>query len=121
MRSRPYFNQYCVTCHNAKLLTGGLAIDKLDLHRTEANAETWEKVSRKLRAGLMPPAGAPRPERKSLDELAASNRETRSIAALPASPNPDRVPLHRHESRRVRERHPRSACGGCRRSHAAAR
>jgi len=37
-------NQYCVTCHNAKLKTGGLELDKLDLHRVDANAETWEKA-----------------------------------------------------------------------------
>ena len=52
-------NQYCVVCHNTKLQTGGLALDKLDLARAGANAETWEKVARKLRAGMMPPAGAP--------------------------------------------------------------
>ena len=64
-------NQYCVTCHNEKLKTGGLALDKLDLHRVGANAETWEKVVRKLRAGMMPPAGARRPDRQALDAFAS--------------------------------------------------
>ena len=63
-------NQYCVTCHNAKLKTGGLELDKLSLDRAAGNAETWERVARKLRAGLMPPAGAPRPDRHALDSLA---------------------------------------------------
>ena len=44
-------NQYCVTCHNAKLKTGGLAIDKSSLDRVAADWETWEKVVRKVRAG----------------------------------------------------------------------
>ena len=65
-------NQYCVTCHNTKLKTGGLELDKLDLQNVGANAETWEKVDRKLRAGMMPPAGAPRPDRHALDALAES-------------------------------------------------
>src|SRR5579863_5510341 len=87
-------NQYCVTCHNAKLLTGGLAIDKLDLHRAEASAETWEKVARKLRAGLMPPAGAPRPDRHALDALAGAVEDALDRAAA-EHPNPGRAPLHR--------------------------
>lgn len=87
-------NQYCVTCHNAKLLTGGLAIDKLDLHRAEGNAEAWEKVARKLRAGLMPPAGAPRPDRHALDTLAGAVEDALDRAAA-ANPNPGRAPLHR--------------------------
>jgi len=87
-------NQYCVTCHNAKLQTGGLALDKLDLRHTEVNAETWEKVARKLRAGMMPPAGAPRPDRHTLDALAGAVEEALDRAAA-ANPNPGRTPLHR--------------------------
>jgi cytochrome c551/c552 len=87
-------NQYCVTCHNAKLKTGGLELDKLDLHRVDANAETWEKVARKLRAGMMPPAGAPRPDRHALDALAAAVEQALDRAAA-ANPNPGRAPLHR--------------------------
>src|SRR3954470_13160850 len=49
-------NQYCVTCHNAKAKTGGLSLDGVSLDRVNGEAEIWEKVVRKLRAGLMPPA-----------------------------------------------------------------
>jgi cytochrome c551/c552 len=87
-------NQYCVTCHNTKLQTGGLALDKLDLARAGANAETWEKVARKLRAGMMPPAGAPRPDRHALDALAGAVEDALDHAAS-ANPNPGRTPLHR--------------------------
>ena len=87
-------NQYCVTCHNTKLKTGGLALDSLDLHRVDANAETWEKVVRKLRAGMMPPAGAPRPDRRALDALAGAVEGELDRAAA-ANPNPGRPPLHR--------------------------
>jgi cytochrome c551/c552 len=86
--------QYCVTCHNAKLQTGGLALDKLDLQHVDVNAETWEKVVRKLRAGLMPPAGAPRPDRHTLDALAGTVEDALDRTAA-ANPNPGRTPLHR--------------------------
>ena len=84
-------NQYCVTCHNGRLKTGGLELDKLDLNHVAANAETWEKVVRKVRAGMMPPAGARRPDRQALDGFAASVEN----ALDRASPNPGRAPLHR--------------------------
>jgi hypothetical protein len=87
-------NQYCITCHNEKLKTGGLELDKLDLNHVNANAETWEKVVRKVRAGMMPPAGARRPDRQALDAFAASV-ETALDRAAAANPNPGRTPLHR--------------------------
>jgi hypothetical protein len=87
-------NQYCVSCHNEKAKTGGLALDKMDLRNVGANAETWEKVVRKVRAGMMPPSGARRPERAVLDAFAASVEGALDRAAA-ANPNPGRVPLHR--------------------------
>ena len=54
--------RYCVTCHNERLKTGGLALDTLSLTDVPAGAETWEKVVRKLRTHAMPPAGMPRPD-----------------------------------------------------------
>ena len=59
---RAVLNQYCVTCHNEKLKTAGLMLDKLDYAHPGPNAEIWEKVVRKVRAGMMPPGGAPRPD-----------------------------------------------------------
>jgi hypothetical protein len=81
-------DQYCITCHNQKLKTGGLELD------VTPDAETWEKVVRKVRAGLMPPAGARRPDRKTLDAFAASVEDSLDRAAA-AHPNPGRPPLHR--------------------------
>ena len=59
---RPLLDRYCVTCHNARLKTAGLALDTLDLASVPAAAQTWEKVVRKLRTGVMPPSGMPRPD-----------------------------------------------------------
>jgi len=58
---RVLLNQYCVVCHNQRLKTAGLELDKLDTSHVADHAEKWEMVVRKLRAGMMPPAGMPRP------------------------------------------------------------
>ena len=86
--------QYCITCHNQKLKTGGLELDKLDLQNVGLQAETWERVVRKVRAGMMPPAGARRPDRATLDGLAGAVEAALDRAAE-AHPNPGRTPLHR--------------------------
>ena len=86
--------QYCVTCHNQTAKTGGLAIDALDLANVGKNAETWEKVVRKIRSGMMPPSGSRRPERAVLDSF-ATELEARLDRAGLANPNPGAPGLHR--------------------------
>src|SRR5579885_2139157 len=88
---RALLNQYCVTCHNAKLRTGGLALDTPDAENVAKNAEIWEKVAAKLRSGEMPPPGLPRPDAATSSALAASF-ETALDRAAEAAPNPGRVP-----------------------------
>jgi mono/diheme cytochrome c family protein len=84
---RASLEKYCVTCHNQRLKTAGLALDTLSLTEVPAHAETWEKVIRKLRTGLMPPAGLPRPDRTVYDGMASwLEKEIDSAAA--ANPNP---------------------------------
>src|SRR6187401_123432 len=59
---RALLDQYCVTCHSDRLKTGNLSLEKLDVTHVGDSAEVWEKVVRKLRAGMMPPIGVKRPE-----------------------------------------------------------
>ncbi len=66
---RAVLDKYCVGCHNARLKTGGLALDQLDLTRLSDHAAIAEKVALKLRVGMMPPARSPRPDRATLDGL----------------------------------------------------
>jgi hypothetical protein len=54
--------QYCITCHNTRARTGGLAIDELDIAHVNRDKEAWERVVRKLRVSAMPPSGARRPD-----------------------------------------------------------
>src|SRR5688572_20132985 len=65
---RALLAKYCLTCHNERARVGGLSLEKIELDRpTGAMAETLEKVVGKLRGGMMPPAGMPRPPAPVLD------------------------------------------------------
>src|SRR5688572_4666870 len=68
---RAFLDQYCVTCHNQRAQTAGLLLDQMDLGRIEEEAEVWEKVVRKLRAGMMPPYGARRPDTGTIEKFTA--------------------------------------------------
>jgi mono/diheme cytochrome c family protein len=70
-----FLTQYCLGCHNQRAKVAGLALDTLDLARVVSDAETWEKVVKKVRTGMMPPSGARRPERSALDGFAAQLEE----------------------------------------------
>ena len=82
-------NQYCTGCHNDKTKSGGMTLANLDLAHTEKNAELAEKIIRKLRAGMMPPPGAKRPEAETSQAFAASLESAIDKAAA-AHPNPGR-------------------------------
>ena len=92
--SRALLERYCITCHNQQLQTGGLALDQVDVEHVSEAAEIWEKVVGKLRAGQMPPAGRPRPERATYDGFAAW-LETELDRAAAARPNPGRPVVRR--------------------------
>ncbi len=91
-------NQYCVTCHNARLKTGGFVIDPSGLTSVGADAEAWEKVVRKLRTNSMPPAGAPRPDQATYASV-ASFLESELDRASTARPQLGRLPLVHRLSR----------------------
>jgi len=73
-------------------LAGGRAFDALSPDRIAADAETWELAIRKLRGGLMPPAGGPRPDGPTVDRLVGWLASEIDAAAEPA---PGRVSLRR--------------------------
>ena len=116
---RALLDQYCVSCHNQALVVGtdaprtaliaqlravGLTLDTLDLATVGADAVHWEQVVRKLRAGLMPPAGRPRPDDVTHDAF-QTWLETQLDAAWAARPDPGRTAtfhrLNRAEYRNV--------------------
>ena len=92
--SRTLLDRYCVTCHNERLQTAGVMFDRVDIDRADLHRELFEKVARKLRSGLMPPPGRPRPEPVAVDAfVTALEAELDRVAA--AAPDPGRVVSHR--------------------------
>ena len=84
----------CGTCHNDQLLTGGLSLTSFDVVAAAGEPEVAEKVIRKLRAGLMPPPGMPRPGGDTLVAL-AQELETIVDRAAALAPNPGDRPFQR--------------------------
>jgi len=92
---RAVLDQYCVTCHNDRLETGGLSLENLDLTHVADQAPVWEKVVAKLRAGAMPPQPRPRPDPATYSAL-RTWIETQLDTAATANLNPGRSEaLHR--------------------------
>ncbi|HTM32117.1 MAG TPA: DUF1592 domain-containing protein [Vicinamibacterales bacterium] len=86
--------QYCASCHSERGKAGGLSLAGFDASTASEHADVAEKMIRKLRAGMMPPAGARRPDAESLEKLATA-LETKIDAAAALHPNPGRRPFQR--------------------------
>ena len=84
---RAVIEQYCLECHDNDKQKGELTLEAFDPSKPEQRPDVAEKMIRKLRAGMMPPAGKDRPSDGSLDALAA-DLETRLDALAEAKPNP---------------------------------
>ena len=87
-------DHYCVTCHNQKAKTAGITFDTMDLAHVGKDADVWEQAVRKLRGGMMPPPGMPRPDAATLNSFVTYLETSLDQAAL-AAPNPGTVALHR--------------------------
>ena len=84
---RQFLDRYCATCHNDRLKTAGLSLERLDVSRPGGQPETWEKVVRKLHTGVMPPPNMLQPPKA--DRLAMLTwLETSLDTASAAKPNP---------------------------------
>lgn len=84
----------CTACHNDTTLLGNLSLDDFDVAEAADRAEVSERMIRKLRAGMMPPPGIPRPEGNALTDLVETLERTVDEAAS-ADPNPGRRPFQR--------------------------
>ncbi|MEY4635948.1 MAG: hypothetical protein RJA55_1746 [Acidobacteriota bacterium] len=86
--------QYCAGCHSERGKAGGLSLAAFDAAQVLKHAETTEKIIRKLRAGMMPPAGSRRPEPPVINALATAF-EARIDRAAALDPNPGSRPSQR--------------------------
>jgi cytochrome c551/c552 len=91
--------KYCSGCHNDKLKSGGFSWTKIDLAHPDANAVQAEKVIRKVRAGMMPPSGMPRPSIAEMNGFASAIEAGIDKAATlnPVAGTPDLHRLNRTE------------------------
>jgi mono/diheme cytochrome c family protein len=95
--------RYCVACHSERAKAAGmdsarkLAVDALDPHNVARDAKTWELVVRKLRAGMMPPVGVPRPDAATLESMIAFLEGELDRTAQPHMPPPGLHRLNRTE------------------------
>src|SRR5438045_5686595 len=92
---RAVLDQYCVTCHNDKTRRANLSLEKLDLSTAGDHAELWEKVVRKLRAGVMPPPGIRRPPLAEYEGLRDWLEAEIDRKAASRGVDPGSVVLHR--------------------------
>src|SRR5712692_5040080 len=91
---RALLDQYCVTCHNDRTKTANLSLAKLDLATAGDHPELWEKVVRKLRAGVLPPPDVRRPpleEYEALRDWLEAEIDRKAATRV----NPGSVVLHR--------------------------
>ena len=77
----------CGVCHNDQLRTGNLSLTSYDVTAAARTPETTEKMISKLRAGMMPPPGIPRPGGDTMQVLVETLERLVDTAAA-AAPNP---------------------------------
>src|SRR5436190_4321286 len=102
-QQRALLNQYCVGCHSQRGKASGqeaarkITLDDLDVTHVGEHAEAWDRVVRTLRAGMMPPAGARRPDKATYDGLTAWLENELDRNAVPYTPPPGLHRLNRTE------------------------
>ena len=93
-QAKALLDKYCVSCHNDRLKTQNLSLQGLDLANVADHADVWEKVIRKLRAGVLPPPDMPRPPLAEYEAL-RDWLETTVDRATKGRTLPGSVVLHR--------------------------
>ena len=99
--SAPHYalvDQYCLSCHNGRAKTAGLELDSINQQELGVNREAWEKVTRKLRARLMPPDGRRRPDEATY-RAALASLETSLDRLAASTPDPGRTETFRRLNR----------------------
>jgi hypothetical protein len=94
VKHRATLDQYCVTCHNDRLKTSNLSLEHLDFATIGDHPDVWERVVRKLRAGVMPPPDIRRPalaDYEALRDFLEAELDRKAATRV----NPGSVVLHR--------------------------
>ena len=95
---RAVVDRYCLSCHNSRTRTAGLALDTVAGAALADHTEVWEKVVRKLRARQMPPVPARRPDEPTY-AAAIGSLEAALDRHAAAAPDPGRSETFRRLNR----------------------
>jgi hypothetical protein len=87
-------NRFCVDCHNTVDWAGGFSMEGAGPGALTEDPAVWEKAVRKLRTGMMPPPGKPRPAKAQV-EAVSRYLETRLDDQWRQAPNAGAKSLHR--------------------------
>ncbi len=92
---RPILEDYCYGCHGNGVKKGGIVLDSFASDQALLrNHELWSRVLKNVRAGIMPPAGKPRPageEQRLLEEWIKYG----ALGIDRKNPDPGRVTVRR--------------------------
>jgi hypothetical protein len=91
---RAAVDKYCLSCHNERTKTSGLTLDRQTIPDAPSHPDVWERVLRKVRAGMMPPPGMPQPDAAARQAVVAW-LETSLDAQARRAPDPGRPLVHR--------------------------
>ncbi|HEY0342021.1 MAG TPA: DUF1592 domain-containing protein [Steroidobacteraceae bacterium] len=94
---RALIDKYCMDCHNYTDYAGGVEFEIFDPGKAHEEAKLVERMLRKLRAGMMPPAGRPRPDFEAIQTLARSLETDIDSYAKPDLHEPQLHRLNRAE------------------------
>ena len=86
--------KYCSSCHNDRAKTGGISFDGVKVAEAGQHSEIFEKALVKLRGGMMPPQGMPRPDEATLNTFIVALENTLDAQAR-QNPDPGFKPVHR--------------------------
>ncbi|MEQ1898295.1 MAG: DUF1592 domain-containing protein [Vicinamibacterales bacterium] len=91
---RALLDRYCLSCHVTARKLGGVDLSAIEEPRAGADADLWERIVRQVRSGVMPPAGAPRPDAATRARFVEGAERAIDVAAA-ARPRPGRPVAHR--------------------------
>src|SRR5690242_16163098 len=94
---RALLDKYCITCHNYTDYAGGIEFEIFDPTTPQENPQVTEKMPKKLRVGMMPPAGKPRPDPADVKALVTSLETTLDAHEKPSLAVPKLHRLNRAE------------------------
>jgi hypothetical protein len=93
---RQFISMYCASCHQGKSPAGGFPVSRVDTAETlGANPNVWNKVAARVRAGEMPPKGAPAPTLDEREVFVRWVQDSLRAEACAAGLSPGPAPIRR--------------------------